>query len=125
MAKNNKKALDITTALQSESFRIRTSTISPLLRRRFTKLTPIERIFYVSVAVSILVLMLSIVFIRMKTLQITDSTNTMRINMTNTQSQIDQSNQAIKDMTATGKVGAAAAQAGLSNNAANILKASK
>ncbi|MFV0556234.1 MAG: hypothetical protein ACK5LM_03895 [Lactovum sp.] len=125
MGKKSRNSLDIGTAIQRESFRIRTNTLSPLLRQRFTKLTLIERVFYMTVAFTVLVLMVSIVFIRMRTLEITNSTNNMRIEMTNTQTQIEQYNQSVKDLSSTGKVGNAAAKAGLSNNAENILKATK
>jgi cell division protein FtsL len=124
--KNNKNNFfDSRTALQSESFRIRLNTLSPLLRKRFSKLTHIERIFYGTVAVAALFLALSLVFVRMRILQFQSSTNEMRIEMTDTQTQIDQYQQKLNDLTSNGKAGQSATTGGLNQDSNNVLKASK
>ncbi|GAB2024698.1 hypothetical protein [Lactovum odontotermitis] len=125
MENNRKKALDSRSALQRESFRIRMNTLSPLLRKRFSKLTHIERIFYGSVAVAALFLALSLVFVRMRILEFQSSTNEMRIAMTDSQAQIDQYQQTLNDLTSSGKAGQAATAAGLAPDSNNVLKASK
>ncbi|MDR2976524.1 MAG: hypothetical protein LBV19_04355 [Streptococcaceae bacterium] len=125
MASRNHRDLDSRSALQSESFRIRLNTLSPLLRKRFSKLTHIERIFYGTVAVAALFLALSLVFVRMRVLQFQSSTNNLRIEMTNSQTQIDQYQQTLNELTSNGKAGQSAVNAGLTSDANNILKASK
>ncbi|MDR0299425.1 MAG: hypothetical protein LBI13_05010 [Streptococcaceae bacterium] len=121
----DKKSLDISTALQRESFRIRTNTLSPLLRKRFSRLTHIERIFYFVVGITMLVLMSSIVFVRMKSYQIDQNTQAMQFDMSNNQTQIEQYNQNVNNLTSQGKVTATAIAVGLTQTPDNILKATK
>ena len=122
MARN---PLDIHTAAQHESFSIRLNSLSPRLRTRFSKLTSVERVFYVSIAVTAILLALSIVFVRMKTYQVQISTNNLRLEMVDTQTKIIQYNQDPQDLTSSGRVGDIASKDGMTINNSNVMKATK
>ncbi|HEY0222691.1 hypothetical protein [Lactovum miscens] len=122
----DKKSLDISTALQRESFRIRTNTLSPLLRKRFSRLTHLERVFYCMVGITVVILMAATVFVRMKIYEITSTTNEMRIEMNTNQTKIDQYNQNVNDVTSMGKVSAAVTADGfIQASPDNVIRATK
>jgi cell division protein FtsL len=113
-------------AARSESFRIRLNSISPALRGRFSKFSTIEKVFYISIASAAILMAVAIVFVRMKTLEITTATNQMRLEMATTQTQITQYNQQLQDLESSGKVGTVATKSGMSiSGATNVVKSSK
>lgn len=122
MAKNS---LDIHTAIQHESFRIRLNSLSPRLRTRFSKLTDVERVFYTIVAITAIFLAVSIVFVRMKIYQVQSSTNNMRLEISETKTRIIQYNQDLQGLTSSGKVEDIANENGLIYNNSNVKRVEK
>lgn len=117
--------LDIRTAVQRESFRIHLNSLSPILRKRFSRLTVAERLFYLAVGISAVLMAVGIVFVRTKNLEVQSATNEMRINMLSTQTQISQYKQSIQDLTSSGKVGQVATDNGLSRANSTVIKVTK
>ncbi|MDR0297831.1 MAG: hypothetical protein LBI11_04180 [Streptococcaceae bacterium] len=120
-----RQPLDVRAAAQVESFRIRMNSIAPGLRGSFTRLSRVERLFYFSVTIAVIFMAIAIVFVRMKTLEFKSSTDQMRIEMANTQTEINQYQQEINNLTAQGKVGTAASSANMTNGNSPTYKVTK
>ena len=120
-----KKAVDIQTAAENDSFRIRVNSLAPRLRRQFSQFSKIERYFYMTVVFAVILVTLALVYVRIRILTVQTSTHEISFAMQSDETQLTLYNQNLQDLTSQGKIGNAATQAGLSLNNSKVITLKK
>ena len=89
MAAKPKEYFDIKTANQNGSYNISADSIAPeLLTRKFKKLSNVEKVFYLSVIVTAIVLAIGMVFVRTKIIEVEQNTLTIQAEVTTKEDQL-------------------------------------
>ena len=126
MAAKPKEYFDIKTANQTGSYNISADSIAPeLLTRKFKKLSNVEKVFYLSVIVTAIVLAIGMVFVRTKIIEVEQNTLTIQAEVTTKEDQLKAYDQQINELMTDDRVAKQASDSGLKMNNDNVIKATK
>jgi cell division protein FtsL len=126
MAAKPKEYFDIITANQNGSYNISADSIAPeLLTRKFKKLSNVEKVFYLSVIVTAIVLAIGMVFVRTKIIEVEQNTLTIQAEVTTKEDQLKAYDQQINELMTDDRVAKQASDSGLKMNNDNVIKATK
>ncbi|GBG96300.1 cell division protein FtsL [Lactococcus termiticola] len=126
MAALPKEYFDIKTAAKKDSFYIDKNSVAPeVLATKFKKISSVEKFFYVTIAAVALVLSVSLLYIKAKTVEV--QSNTVILNQTIAEKDAKDSeyDQQIQELTDNSKLLNPVQKAGLTINYSNVLKAEK
>lgn len=126
MAAKPKEYFDIKTANQNGSYNISADSIAPeLLTRKFKKLSAIEKVFYLSVIITAIILAVSIVFVRTKIIEVEQNTLQIQAEVSTKEDQLKTYDQQINELMSEDRVIKQAKDSGLKVNNDNVIKATK
>ena len=126
MAAKPKEYFDIKTANQNGSYNISADSIAPeLLTRKFKKLSNVEKVFYLSVIVTAIVLAIGMVFVRTKIIEVEHNMLTIQAEVTTKEDQLKAYDQQINELMTDDRVAKQASDSGLKMNNDNVIKATK
>ena len=126
MAAKPKEYFDIKTATQNGSYNISADSIAPeLLTRKFKRLSNVEKVFYLSVIVTAIVLAVGMVFVRTKIIEVEQNTLTIQTEVSTKEDQLKAYDQQINELMTDDRVAKQANDSGLKMNNDNVIKASK
>ena len=126
MAAKPKEYFDIKTANQTGSYNISADSSAPeLLTRKFKKLSNVEKVFYLSVIVTAIVLAIGMVFVRTKIIEVEQNTLTIQAEVTTKEDQLKAYDQQINELMTDDRVAKQASDSGLKMNNDNVIKATK
>ena len=121
-----KEYFDIKPANQNGSYKISADSIAPeLLTRKFKKLSNVEKVFYLSVIVTAIVLAIGMVFVRTKIIEVEQNTLTIQAEVTTKEDQLKAYDQQINELMTDDRVAKQASDSGLKMNNDNVIKATK
>ncbi|MGO2314630.1 MAG: septum formation initiator family protein [Pseudolactococcus laudensis] len=126
MVAKTKEYFDIKTANQNGSYNISADSIAPeLLTRKFKKLSNVEKVFYLSVIVTAIVLAIGMVFVRTKIIEVEQNTLTIQAEVSTKEDQLKAYDQQINELMGDDRVMKQARDSGLKQNNDNVIKATK
>lgn len=126
MAAKPKKYFDIKTASKNGSFNIEADSIAPeLLKRKFRNLVFVEKCFYLSIIFSVIVLAISMVYVRTKIIEVEQDTLDIQSQVSDKQDQMKMYDQKINELMSSDRVTKQANDNGIKSNPNNVMKASK
>ncbi|MDR1606097.1 MAG: cell division protein FtsL [Streptococcaceae bacterium] len=126
MAAKPKEYFDIKTANKNGSYNITADSIAPeLLTSRFAKLSKIEKVFYLSVILTAIVLAIGMVFVRTKIIEVEQETLKIQTDVSAKEEQLKNYDQQINELMSGDRVTTQAKDSGLKSNNENVIKASK
>ncbi|RZI48493.1 cell division protein FtsL [Lactococcus kimchii] len=126
MAAQPKEYFDIETAAKKDSYLIDTDSLAPeVLASKFKKFSGVEKVFYLAMVVSALVLAVGLLYVKTKTLEVQGSTMNYKSKISQQTTKKAEYDQQILDLTAGTRVVDSANQAGMTQNPSNVLKATK
>lgn len=126
MAAKPKEYFDIKTANQNGSYNISADSIAPeLLRSKFSKLSTVEKVFYLSVIFSAIMLAIGMVFVRTKIIEVEQNTLEIQTQVSVKEEQLQTYDQQINELMGANRVLKQAVDNGLKSNTENVIKATK
>ena len=126
MAAKPKEYFDIKTANQNGSYNISADSIAPeLLTQKFKKLSNVEKVFYLSVIVTAIVLAIGMVFVRTKIIEVEQNTLTIQLQVIIKEDKLKAYDQQINELMTDDRVAKQASDSGLKMNNDNVIKATK
>jgi len=126
MAALPKEYFDIKTAAKKDSFYIDKASVAPeVLATRFKKISTVEKFFYVTIAVVAMMLSVSLLYIKAKTVEVQGNTVTLNQTIMTKQTKSEELDEQLQDLTDNSKILTPVQKAGLSININNVVKAEK
>lgn len=126
MAAKPKEYFDIKTANQKGSYNISADSIAPeLLTRKFRKLSIVEKVFYLSVIVTAIVLAIGMVFVRTKIIEVEQNIVDIQTEVSTKEDQLKTYDQQINELMSEERVLKQANESGLKRNNDSVIKATK
>lgn len=126
MAAKPKKYFDIKTANKNGSFNITADSIAPeLFKRKFRNLTFVEKRFYLSIIFSVIMLSISMVYVRTKIIEVEQDTLDIQTQVSDKQDKIKMYDQKINELMSSDRVTKQANDNGIKSNPNNVMKATK
>jgi cell division protein FtsL len=126
MAAKPKEYFDIETANQKGSYNISADSIAPeLLTSKFHKLSTVEKVFYLSVVFSAIMLAIGMVFVRTKIIEVEQSTLEIQTEVSSKEDRLKTYNQQITELLSGERALNQANDSGLKSNTENTIKATK
>ncbi|GFH39738.1 cell division protein FtsL [Pseudolactococcus insecticola] len=126
MAAKPKEYFDIKTATQNGSYNISVDSIAPeLMKRKFNRLSRVEKVFYLSIIVTAIMLAIGMVFVRTKIIEVEQNTLDIQTKVSTKEDQLTTYNQQINELMSGDRVIDQANASGLKVNNENVIKATK
>ncbi|GFH41709.1 cell division protein FtsL [Lactococcus hodotermopsidis] len=126
MAAKPKEYFDIRTAKENGSYNISADSIAPeLLRRKFSKLSTVEKVFYLSIIFSAVMLAVGMVFVRTKIIEVEQNTLEIQTEVSTKEDTLKLYDQQINELMNPDRVSGQAKDNGLKSNNENVIKATK
>ena len=95
------------------------------MTQKFKKLSNVEKVFYLSVIVTAIVLAIGMVFVRTKIIEVEQNTLTIQAEVTTKEDQLKAYDQQINELMTDDRVAKQASDSGLKMNNDNVIKATK
>lgn len=126
MAALPKEYFDIKTAAKKDSYFIDKDSLAPeVLASKFKKISSVEKFFYVTIAAVALMLALSLLYIKARTLEVQSNTVILNQSIATKQAKDSEYDQQIQELTDNSKILSPVQKAGLGIDYSNVLKAEK